>query len=88
MPDSAKKSDPSVIDELYVVLGKNAAGDEGIATYIDPDDNVMKPLVGGRARVPVLLQVGKALAIASGIELQFAKFTRRGNLEVLTPEEL
>lgn len=87
MPEVPRKTEPAVIKELYVVLGMDSDGNEGVATYVDPADNVMKPLVGGRRRVPVLQQVGKALAIASGKELTLAKFTQRGNLEVITPEK-
>jgi hypothetical protein len=74
--------------ELYVVIGKDDDGNEGVASYIHPQTKVMKPLVGSRQRLPVLLQVGKALAITSGRELQLVKFTKRGDLDVLTPEKL
>jgi len=79
---------PIVIDALYAVVGKDEDDNEGIAAYLDPATNVMMPLVGGLNRVPHLLQMGKALAIASGRELRLVKFSTRGNLDRLTPDEL
>lgn len=81
MPD-----DPKQISELYVVLGVNDAGQEGVACYVDPADSVMKPLCGNRHKVPTLLTVGKALANASGVKLKLVRFMSRGDLEVIAPD--
>ena len=75
------------IEQLYAVLGVNKDGVEGVATYIDPADNVMKPLVGGLSRLPTIIETAKALALASGIELQLVKFNQRENLDRVTPED-
>ena len=75
----------NTITELYVVLGVNTAGVEGVACYVDPADEMMKPLCGGLKKVPTLLTVAKALAVASGQELRLVKFSTRGNLDVITP---
>lgn len=78
---------PKSIDELYAVIGTNEKGQEGIAGYLDPADGIMKPLVGGLSRVPRIIEAAQALANASGQELKFVKFTRRGNLEIFKPQE-
>jgi hypothetical protein len=78
-------SEPQKISEFYVVLGTNDSDVEGVACYVDPQDDVMKPLMGGLQKVPVLMQVAKALASESGRKLQLVKFSNRGNLDVFEP---
>lgn len=71
------------IEKLFAVLGIGPDGDEGIASYVDPADNIMKPLVGSLKAVPRMVEVAKALEIATGMRLQLVVFTGRGNLEMI-----
>lgn len=74
----------SQIEKLYAVLGVGPDGEEGVASYVDPIDNVMKPLVGSLKAVPRMLEVARALEIASGMKLQLVVFSQRGNLETVS----
>jgi hypothetical protein len=73
----------SQIEKLYAVLGVGPDGEEGIVSYVDPIDNVMKPLVGSLKAVPKMLEVARALELTSGMRLQLAVFSQRGNLEMI-----
>lgn len=75
------------IKELYVVIGTNDEGVEGVASYTSPDTEVMVPMIGSLKRVPELLTVGKALANVTGREFRFVKFSKRGNLDWIRPDE-
>lgn len=77
--------DPKIISELYIVLGKDDNEAEGIVCYVDPADNGLKPLCGGRDKVPMMMQVGKAAAQASGRTFRLVKFSKRGNLDEIAP---
>jgi len=74
--------------ELYVILGKNENEEEGVACCADPNTNIMTPLVGSLKRVPVLLTMAKALAITQQQPFRLVKFSKRGNLDWITPDEL
>lgn len=72
-----------MIEKLYVVLGTGPDGAEGIASYVDPDDGIMKPLVGSLKTVPRMIEIAKALEQVSGVKMQLAVFSQRGNLEMV-----
>lgn len=76
------------ITELFVLIGRNNEGVEGVASFVDPNDGVMKPAIGGRSKLDYLLVIGQALANASGLELQLTKWTSRVDHELIQPEEL
>ena len=86
MSDTAAENQE--IKELFVLIGKNSEGIEGVASFIDPNDGVMKPAIGGRSKVNYLLVIGQALANASGLDLQLTKWTERVDHELINPEEL
>jgi hypothetical protein len=74
------------LNELYVLVGINDAGQEGVASFIDPRDGVMKPALGGQQRVPELEAIGQALANASGHQLRLTRWEGRKNIGVFRPE--
>jgi len=76
------------ITELFVLVGRNSDGIEGVASFVDPADGVMKPAIGGKSKVEYLLVIGQALANASGLDLQLTKWTTRTDHELIHPEEL
>lgn len=76
------------ITELFVLIGRNDEDVEGVASFVDPNDGVMKPAIGGRSKVDYLLVIGQALANASGLDLQLTKWTGRVDHELIHPEEL
>ena len=78
---------PIILKELYVVIGRNEKGDEGVASYIDPNDGVMKPAIGGYSRLDYLYTVAQTLSNNSGIELVIAKWSTRELHATVTPEE-
>ena len=73
------------IEELYVVVGKDSNGNEGIAIGLS-DTGQAEPLLGGRRRVPRILELAQVLANESGQELHLVKFSQRGTLETVTPD--
>lgn len=75
------------LQELYVLVGRNAEGREGVASYVDPRDGVMKPGLGGRARAGELMEIGQALANESGLKLRMTKWVRLEVLDTIAPEE-
>lgn len=81
------KNEIVAVDELYVVLGKDSEGNEGVAAGVDKTTGQSEPLIGSRRRVGRLLGLAQALADDSGRELQLVKFTSRGNLEKIVPTE-
>jgi hypothetical protein len=81
------KPSPAVIDELYVVVGKDQEGNEGVAMGIDASTGATEPLLGSRRRIPRVLELAQALANQSGQDLHLVKFTTRGNLQTIKPEE-
>lgn len=81
------KNEIATVDELYVVLGKDSDGNEGVAMGIDKTTGQGEPLIGGRHRIPRLLGLAQALANDSQRDLQLVKFTLRGNLETIVPSE-
>lgn len=68
-------------------MGTTEEGIEGIASFIDPTDGVMKPAVGGGSKVDYLLVIGQALANASGLDLKLTKWSGRVDHELIRPEE-
>jgi hypothetical protein len=76
------------IKELFVLVGRNSDGVEGVASFVDPADGIMKPAIGGASKVDYLLVIGQALANASGLDLQLTKWTGRVDHELIHPEEL
>lgn len=79
------KEEPVVIDELYVVVGQDQEGNEGLAMGIDSSTGRSEPLMGSRRRIPRVIELAQALANESGQELHLVKFTQRGNLETIKP---
>lgn len=75
------------IGELYVVLGINEEDQEGVASYTSPGTGVMVPMIGSLKRVPELLSIGQALANVTGREFRLVKYSRRGNLDWIKPDE-
>ncbi len=75
-----------MIEKLYAFLGVGPDGEEGIASYLDPDDNTLKPLVGSLKAVPRMVEIATALELVSGTSLQLVVFSQRGNL-VRDPRE-
>ena len=75
------------ITDLYVVLGVNEEGVEGVASYTAPETGIMVPMIGSLKRVPELLAVGKALANVTSREFRLVKFSKRGNLDWIKPDE-
>mgnify|MGYP001461253869 CR=1 FL=1 len=73
-----------MIEQLYAVLGVGPDGIEGIVSYIDPTDNVMKPLVGSAKRIDEMKTIARALQNASGATLQLVVFSQRENLELVS----
>jgi hypothetical protein len=71
------------IEKLYAVLGVGPDGEEGVVSYVDPTDNVMKPLVGSIKAVPRMVEIARALEITAGMTLQLVVFSQRGNLEMV-----
>jgi hypothetical protein len=82
MPDTKTAE----IDELYVVVGRDSQGNEGVAIGL-ADTGQAEPLLGGRRRVARILELAKILADESGQELNLVKFTKRGTLQTITPQE-
>ena len=78
---------PDKIRELYVIMGVNEEGHEGVASYTSPDTGVMVPMIGSLKRVPELLSVSKALANVTHREFRLVKFSQRGNLDWIRPDE-
>ena len=85
MPDT--EAEDKELSELFVLIGRNEAGVEGVASFIDPTDNVMKPAIGGRSKLKYLLVIAQALSNASGIELVMTKWGSREDQETITPEK-
>lgn len=79
--------EPIILKELYVVIGRNEKGDEGVASYVDPSDGVMKPAIGGHSRLQYLYTIAQTLANNSGLELIIAKWASRELHATVTPEE-
>lgn len=77
------KTQPTTIEELYVVIAKNPEGIEGLAMGVDITTGKTEPLLGGRRRVHRVLQLAQALANESGVELSLVKFSSRGNLQTI-----
>jgi hypothetical protein len=75
------------LQELYIVVGRNSEGKEGVASYVDPRDGVMKPALGGRDRAGGLIEIAQALANESGLSLTMTKWGRIENLEMIEPEK-
>lgn len=74
------------LGELFVLVGRNDEGVEGVASFVDPRDNTMKPAIGGASKLKYLMVIGQALANASGIELTMTKWVNRENHTTITPE--
>lgn len=72
-----------MIEQLYAILGVGPDGIEGIVTYLDPNDNVMKPLVGSAKRIDEMKSIAIALQNVSGATLQLVVFDQRKNLEMI-----
>ncbi len=81
------KNETATVNELYVVLGKDSDGNEGVAVGISKDTGATEPLIGGRHRIPRILGLAQALANDSQRKLQLVKFTVRGNLETIEPKD-
>jgi hypothetical protein len=81
------KPESIVIDELYVVLGKDSDGNEGIAVGIDSATGQTEPLIGSRQRMGRILPLAQALADQSQKSLFLVKFSTRGNLQTINPSE-
>ena len=81
------KPESIVIDELYVVIGTDADGNEGIAVGVDAKTGQTEPLIGSRQRVGRILPLAQALANQSQKSLFLVKFSTRGNLETINPAE-
>lgn len=73
------------IDELFVIVGKDSEGNEGVAVGLSNTGHA-EPLIGGRRRAPRILQLAQALANESGQELHLVKFTQKGVLASITPD--
>jgi hypothetical protein len=73
------------LEELYVVIGIDSDGNEGVVSYTTPD-GVMRPALGGPHREKELRAVAQALANVSGIPLCFTKWVKSDVLELIAPE--
>jgi len=80
------KAEQAEIEELYVVVGHDSNGAEGIAIGFDEATGGMEPLLGSRRRLPRILELAKALANESGKTLSLVKFSSRGMVETIQPE--
>lgn len=67
------------LQELYVLVGRNAEGKEGVASYVDPRDEVMKPALGGKDKASELMMIGQALENESGLKLTMTRWVRTHN---------
>jgi hypothetical protein len=67
------------LQELYVLVGRNAEGKEGVASYVDPRDGVMKPALGGKGKASELMMIGQALEKESGLKLTVTRWVRTHN---------
>jgi hypothetical protein len=74
------------IEELYVVVGKDSNGSEGVAVGYNTITGAMEPLMGHRRRVPRILELAQALSDESGQELHLVKFSKRGVLQKIAPK--
>jgi len=84
---SMPKTESIIIDELYVVLGKDSDGNEGIAVGVDSATGQTEPLIGSRQRMGRILPLAQALADQSQKSLFLVKFSTRGNLQTINPSE-
>lgn len=75
----------SEIDELFIVVGRDSNGNEGVAVGLS-DAGQAEPLMGGRRRVPRILELAKVLANESKQTLHLVKFTQRGVIESVVPD--
>lgn len=73
------------IQELFILVARGEDGVEGVASYVDPRDGVMKPGLGRRERMPELLAIGQALANESGIPICLTRWSIEPDYERLTP---
>lgn len=70
------------IDELYVFIGKDATGNEGIPAFHMRD--MMMPMVcADQARVDALRGIAEQMAQETGIEIKLVRFTNREELETI-----
>ena len=75
----------SDIQELFILVARGEDGVEGVASYVDPRDGVMKPGLGRRERIPELLVIGQALANESGVPISLTRWSIEPDYERLTP---
>jgi len=81
-----KETTPSTITELYVVLGRDNNGNEGIASAVNPVTKIMEPLIGGEGRLKTIATLAKAGSRESGMKFQVAKFSSREPVFDIEPD--
>lgn len=75
----------SCLHELFVLVAQNEDGVEGVASFVDPRDGIMKPGIGGRARMQELLGIGQALSNESNVAIHLTRYTLEPDYQRITP---
>lgn len=69
------------IDEVFLFVSEDRAGDEGVCGFISPEGLAIPMVCGDRARVESLREIAKDLKMRSGMKIKLLKYSTRTFVE-------
>lgn len=72
------------IKELFIVVGYDKQGNEGVAIGLS-ETGIAEPLIGGKSRLARIRQLAQVLSDQSGQKLRVVKFSSKDTIEEIVP---